>query len=94
MKLKNDNLDWIYQQTNEFKEALISLDYLMVHKRLDSTLINNIRDNVMSMALSFLMIAMGDNVPKSLWQVDDFSVLYGILDAHRDDDGMNLRDYD
>ena len=94
MKLKNDNLDWIYQQTNEFKEALISLDYLMVHKRLDSTLINNIRDNVMSMALSFLMIAMGDNVPKSLWQVDDFSALYGVLDAHRDDKGMNLRDYD
>lgn len=94
MHLKNESLDWMYQQTNEFKKALVSLDYLKVHKRLDSTLINNINDNILSMALSFLMIAMGENIPKDYWQVDDYSVLYGVLDRHKDDDGMNLRDYD
>lgn len=93
MKLKDESLDWIYQQTNEFKKALITLDYLKVHKRLDSTLLNNINDNILSMALSFLMIAMGENIPKEYWTVDDYSVLYGLLDKHKDDDGMNLRDY-
>ena len=94
MKLKDEQLNWIYQNIDEFKKAVITLDYLQIHKRLDSTLRNNINDNILSMALSFLMVAMGDNIPKDYWQVDDYSVLYGVLDTHKDDDGMNLRDYD
>lgn len=92
MKLKDERLDWMYQQTNEFKKNLVALDYLRVHKRLDSTLLRNIEDNLMSMALSFLMVGMGCNIPKILWTVDDFSVLYGVLDKHKDDEDMNLRD--
>ena len=94
MKLKDESLDWIYQQINEFKEALITYDYLKIHKRYDTELINRVNDHVLSLALSFMKVAMGDNVPKELWTVDDYSVLYGVLEDHKDDDGMNLRDYD
>lgn len=94
MKLKDEQLNWIYQNIDEFKKAVITLDYLQVHKRLDSTLRTNINDNILSMALSFLMVAMGDYIPKTYWQVDDYSVLYGVLDTHKDDEGMNLRNYD
>ena len=93
MKLNDESLNWMYQQTNEFKKALATLDYLRVHKRLDRTLLENISDNILSMALSFLMVAMGDHVPKELYTVDDFSVLYGVIDDHREDTDINLRDY-
>lgn len=93
MKLNDESLNWMYQQTNEFKKALATLDYLRVHKRLDRELLNNINDNILSMALSFLMVSMGDHVPKDLYTVDDFSVLYGVIDDHREDIDMNLRDY-
>lgn len=93
MKLNDESLNWMYQQTNEFKKALATLDYLRVHKRLDRTLLENISDNILSMALSFLMVSMGDHVPKELYTVDDFSVLYGVIDEHREDQDMNLRDY-
>lgn len=53
---------------------------------------NKADDIVHSLALSFLMVAMGEHIPKCMWTVDDFSELYGVLDDKRD--SLNLRDYD
>ena len=49
----------------------------MVYKRAD--------EQVHDLAFSFLMVAMGESIPKTLWSADDYSVLYGlIMDADGD----------
>ena len=32
------------------------------------------------LAFSFLMVAMGEHIPKSLWSVGDYSDLYTLID--------------
>lgn len=94
MKLKDEQLNWIYQNIDELKRSLVALDYAMGNRKCDSEYRHSIEDHILDLALSFLMVTMGDNIPKTYWQVDDYSVLYGVLDTHKDDGGMNLRDYD
>ena len=92
MKLNDERYQWIYDQCNEIKRAVVALDYAKkwrascsdeVRKRAD--------DQVHHLALSILLLAMGEHIPKSLWTVSDYSVLYGILDDNKDE--LDLNDF-
>ena len=86
MKLNDKSLQWIYDSIDRLKEAVVALDFAkqwhcakedMVYKRAD--------EQVHDLAFSFLMVAMGESIPKTLWSADDYSVLYGlIMDADGD----------
>ena len=95
MKLHDEKLQWIYDNLEYFKRALVTLDFCKEQRMLshDDRAFHRADDIVHSLALSFLMVAMGEHIPKEMWTVDDFSVLYGILDNARDNDDVNLRDF-
>lgn len=94
MKLNDEGLNWIYQNIDKFKQAVIALDYCRNNHLVRTEAEEQADEQIHCLALSFLLVAMGEHIPKSLWQVDDFSVLYGILDENRNTDGMDLRDYE
>lgn len=94
MKLHNERYQWIYDNIEYFKRALVTLDFCEEQRMLsrDDRAFHRADDIVHSLAFSFLMVAMGEHIPKCMWTVDDFSELYGVLDDKRD--SLNLRDYD
>lgn len=90
MKLHDERLQWIYDNIEDFKRAIVTVDFCKQHH--EDRAFNKADYIVESLALSFLMVAMGDHIPKEMWTVNDFSELYTVLDDNRD--GLNLRDYD
>lgn len=81
MKLYNKELQWIFDSVDRFKEAVVALDFAkecgagcddLTRKKAD--------EQVHDLAFSFLMVAMGGNIPKTLWSVRDYSELYGVID--------------
>lgn len=95
MKLYDERLQWIYDQLDEFKSALVTVDFCKAHRisGYEDKSFNRADDIVHSLALSFLLVAMGEHIPKDMWTVDDFSRLYGVLDETRNEEDINLRDY-
>ena len=92
MKLNNENLNWIYQHLNELERTLVALDYSREHLYTFRESYNYADKKLHDLIFSFLMIAMGDSVPRTLWSVEDYSVLYGLIDENRDIDGIELSD--
>lgn len=94
MKLHDERLQWIYDNIEHFKRALVTMDFCKQHhvSGYEDRTFNKADDIVHSLALSFLLVAMGEHIPKCMWTVDDFSELYGVLDDKRE--SLNLRDYD
>lgn len=94
MKLYDERYQWIYDNIEHFKRALVTVDFCRQHRvsGYEDKTFNKADDILHSLALSFLMVAMGEHIPKCMWTVDDFSELYGVLDDKRD--SLNLRDYD
>lgn len=94
MKLYDERYQWIYDNIEHFKRALVTVDFCKQHRvsGYEDRTFNKADDILHSLALSFLMVAMGEHIPKCMWTVDDFSKLYGVLDDKRD--SLNLRDYD
>ena len=93
MKLNDERLQWILDNLDEFKRALVTVDFCKKHRvsGYEDKAFNKADDIVHSLALSFLLAAMGEHIPKEMWTVDDFSELYTVFDDNRD--GLNLRDY-
>jgi hypothetical protein len=93
MKLNDERLQWILDNLEEFKRAIVTVDFCKKHRvsGYEDKTFGMADDIVHSLALSFLLVAMGEHIPKEMWTVDDFSELYTVLDDNRD--GLNLRDY-
>lgn len=93
MKLYDERLQWIYDQLDEFKRALVTVDFCKANhiSGYEDKTFNRADDVVHSLALSFLLVSMGEHIPKDLWTVDDFSELYGII--FDKSNSLNLRDY-
>lgn len=87
MKLHDKRYQWIYDKCNELKRVLVTLDYLKQHREVcaGSEAYTKTSDKAHHIALSFLMVIMGEHIPKSLWTVNDYSVLYGIIDDKKDE---------
>lgn len=90
MKLNDERYQWMYDQCNDLKRALVTWDYLKQRGfGYSNDAYKKVSDTVHHKALSLLMVAMGEQIPKSLWSVNDYSVLYGILDDNKDE--LDLR---
>ena len=94
MKLHDERLQWIYDNIEYFKRALVTVDFCKQNRisGYENKTFNKADDIMHSLALSFLMVAMGEHIPKEMWTVDDFSELYTVLDDNRDN--LNFRDFD
>ena len=86
MKLNDKQYQWIYDNIDRFKQALVTADFCKAWRLsgMDSKAFQLADDQIHDLAFSFLMVAMGEHIPKSLWSVDDYSVLYGVLDDAHD----------
>ena len=90
MKLHDKRYQWMYDQCNDLKRALVTWDYLKQSGfGYSNEAYKKVSDTVHHKALSLLMVAMGEQIPKSLWSVNDYSVLYGIIDDNKDE--LDLR---
>ena len=87
MKLNDKRYQWLYDKCNEMKRVLVTLDYLRQHREIcsGSEVYTKTNDKAHHLAFSFLMVLMGEHIPKTLWTVNDYSELYGIIDDKRDD---------
>lgn len=87
MKLNDKSLQWIYDNCEALKKAIVALDYCKQSKIAysENRTYQKAISDVKGLAFSFLMVAMGEHIPKTLWSVSDYSVLYGLLDDHKDE---------
>lgn len=80
MKLNDNSLQWIYDNIDRYKEAVVALDFAKKCRcNHDDTVYKRADKQVHDLAFSFLMVAMGESIPKTLWSADDYSVLYGLI---------------
>lgn len=80
MKLNDERLQWIYDHTDMLKRAVVVVDFCRQHREYRDVTYQKADSLMHDLAFSFLMLAMGEHIPKSLWSVGDYSVLYSILD--------------
>lgn len=92
MKLNNESLNWIYQHLYELERTLVALDYSREHLHTFRESYTYADKKLHDLIFSFLMVAMGESIPRTLWGVADYSVLYGLIDENRDLDGIELSD--
>lgn len=91
MTLHDESLQWIYNHIDEFKQAVVALDFAkQTDRNLQNKIFRRADDLTRDLAFSFLMLLMGEHLPKTLWSVTDYSVLYGII--MDDDDDMRVSD--
>lgn len=92
MILRNRKYQWLYDKCEELQRAITTVDYCKSIRAsgYDDKTFRKADSEVHDLAFSFLMIAMGEHIPNTLWSVNDYSVLYGILDDHRDE--LEIRD--
>lgn len=88
MKLNDDRYQWIYDNVERIKQAVAVADFCKHSRTIDDTF-RKADALLCDLSFSFLMVAMGEHIPKTLWSVDDYSVLYGILD---DAEELDMRD--
>lgn len=80
MRLHDKTLQWIYNHTDDFKLALVALDFAKQARcTRDDLVFRKADEAVHDYALSFLLMAMGEHPPKTLWSANDYSVLYGVI---------------
>lgn len=89
MKLHDKRLQWIYDHTDMLQRAVAVVDFCKQHRTYSDETFQRADSLMHDLAFSFLMVAMGEHIPESLWSVSDYSVLYGILD---DAEELDMRD--
>ena len=80
MKLFNERYQWIFDNCEKLQRAVVALDYSKRNRAWneDSTY-RMALEEVHDLAFSFLMVVMGEHIPTTLWSVDDYSKLYGVI---------------
>ena len=81
MKLHDKQYQWIYENCERLQRAITVLDYCKENRfsGYDEKVFRKADDEAHDLEFSFLMVAMGEHIPKTLWSVDDYSVLYGVI---------------
>lgn len=88
MKLNDSRYQWIYDNADRLKQAVVVADFCKQHRAIDDTFRKS--DELLhDLSFSFLMVAMGEHIPKSLWSVDDYSNLYTLID---NTEGLDVTD--
>lgn len=80
MKLHDKRLQWIYDHTDMLQRAVVTVDFCKQYKAYGDETYQRADSLMHDLAFSFLMVAMGEHIPKSLWSVGDCSDLYTLID--------------
>lgn len=80
MKLHDKRLQWIYDHTDMLQRAVVAVDFCKQNRTLGEETFRKADSLMHDLAFSFLMVAMGEHIPKSLWSVGDYSDLYTLID--------------
>ena len=87
MKTKNQ---WLLEQINDLIELIYTYDFMQKNRNtISNNNLANIHEELCNTLFSMLWVAMGENIPKRLYKVNDYSVLYGII---VDDDEIEIDD--
>jgi hypothetical protein len=62
------------------QRAVVVVDFCKQHREGRDVSYEKAKSMMHDLAFSFLMIAMGEHIPKSLWSVGDYSDLYTLID--------------
>ena len=94
MKLNDKQYQWIYDNIDRLKQALVTADFCREWRLsgIDSKAYRLADEQIHDLAFSFLMVAMGEHIPKTLWSVNDYSILYGIIDDAKDENDLRITD--
>lgn len=82
MKFYSDELKWIYDHVDDLKRIVMYLDVSIEHFFMRGENERQYREldkKAHDLAFTFLMLLMGENIPKSLWSVGDYSEMYGLI---------------
>lgn len=80
MKLNDNRYQWIYDNADRLKQTVVVCDFCKQNRTLGEETFRKADSLMHDLAFSFLMVAMGEHIPKSLWSVGDYSDLYTLLD--------------
>lgn len=80
MKLHDKRLQWIYDNTDMLQRAVVACDFCKQYRTYGDETYQKADSLMHDLAFSFLMVAMGEHIPKSLWSVGDYSDLYTLID--------------
>lgn len=87
MKIKNQ---WLLDQINDLIQLIYTYDFMQKnHSTINNNNLANIHEELCNTLFSMLWVAIGENIPKRLYKVNDYSVLYGII---VDDDEIEIED--
>ena len=81
MKLNDTRMQWILDQTDEFKAVIIAADFIKQRRAAPgaSAMADRALREAKDLAFSFLLVLMGEHIPTTLWSANDYSVLYGLI---------------
>lgn len=91
MKLHDKRLQWIYDHTDILQRAVVVADFCKQNRTLGEETYRKADSLMHDLAFSFLMVAMGEHIPKSLWSVSDYSDLYTLIDNAEE---LDVTDYE
>ena len=88
MKIKNQ---WLLDQINDLIQLIYTYDFMQKNRSTPNDINNlaKIHDELCNTLFSMLWVSMGENIPKRLYKVNDYSVLYGII---ADNDEIEIED--
>lgn len=87
MNIKNQ---WLLDQINDLIQLIYTYDFMKNNRqRYDNNQMANVHDQLCNTLFSMLWVTMGENIPKDLYKINDYSVLYGVI---ADDDEIEIED--
>lgn len=87
MNIKNQ---WLLDQINDLIQLIYTYDFMKNNRqKYDNNQMANIHDQLCNNLFSMLWVTMGENIPKDLYKINDYSVLYGVI---ADDDEIEIED--
>lgn len=92
---KDERSQWILDNLERFQKVIIARDYLIENGMRCPGNINRgayelADQEAHNLALSFLLVLMGEHIPVKLWSVGDYSELYGVI--FDEEDNLDLCD--
>lgn len=83
----NKKNKWILEHIEALQELVYVYDYMQRYTSFEQRL--SIHDKLCNLIFTMLWITMGANIPDDVYKINDYSILWGIID---DDDEIEIED--
>ena len=80
---------WMLDKIEILIELIYVYDFMQKNATFEQKNIFNIHDKLCNLLFTMLWITMGANIPDDVYKINDYSVLWGILD---DNDEIEIED--